>query len=156
MKKAELKEFLYANHEWLRTIRLDRLQKVYDHMKSGVLGHKIFDYGSYNLDLVKTPYGDDLVAPKKGTCGTLGCAMGEFPIIFPNDFKFGPYKIISKNRVSSNKFLGIPYHVEHYLFVPNTEFDGLKPSPGWKATRKQVTRHIGNFLKVVRAAQEFV
>lgn len=53
----------------------ERLETLVEHLERGELGHKRFDFSQYN----------DAESP---TCGTSGCALGECPIIWPDDWRF--------------------------------------------------------------------
>jgi hypothetical protein len=57
--------------------RLDILEGLEKHLRSGNLGHKKWDFQSvcYQFD-----------------CGTCGCAIGELPYVFPHDFYFDKSK----------------------------------------------------------------
>lgn len=54
-----------------------RLEAVIKHLRAGQLAHAKFDFNCINYD-PQAPTG----------CGTAGCAYGEFPVIFPEDFDF--------------------------------------------------------------------
>lgn len=56
----------------------ERLLKLAEHLESGKLGHKEFDMSTWN-------------SANGPECGTSGCAVGECPIIWPEDWKFGPH-----------------------------------------------------------------
>jgi hypothetical protein len=56
----------------------ERLLKLADHLEFGVLGHSIFDFSYLNLGKVNP----------KNLCATNGCAIGECPIAFPEDWEF--------------------------------------------------------------------
>ena len=58
-------------------MRVDRLLKLADHLENGVLGHKEFSFRFIN----KGPFKDN-------GCGIMGCAIGECPIVFPDEWKF--------------------------------------------------------------------
>lgn len=54
-------------------IRTDRLRQLADHLLNGKLGHQIFNFAFYNDRFINK-------------CGTSGCAIGECPIVFPDDW----------------------------------------------------------------------
>lgn len=56
-------------------VRVSRLRKLARHLRSGKLGHKEFNFGVWN----------DASGPR---CGTAGCAIGECPILFREDWRF--------------------------------------------------------------------
>lgn len=49
----------------------ERLLKLAQHLETGKLGHDRFDFNYYNA---------------KFNCGTAGCAIGECPTVFPDDW----------------------------------------------------------------------
>ena len=62
-------------------MRKDRLLQLAEHLETGKLGHEYFDFSAYNYN--HNPY--EVVT---GECGTAGCALGECPIIWPEDWVF--------------------------------------------------------------------
>lgn len=58
---------------------VNRLRELAEHLQNGELGHKHFDFSSYNIG----PVNDN-------GCGTSGCAIGECPIIWPEYWTFKP------------------------------------------------------------------
>jgi len=137
----------------MKKIHINRLKKLADHLRNGKLGHQEFYFGAYN----KTTYDYD----KKG-CGTMGCAIGECPIIF-RDWKFKLsskslglgkfipiYKNYRKPHTSGEKFFGINTNEYRHLFIPSGQktywFGGkfLEKT----ATKKQVAANIEAFIKL--------
>ncbi|PRY40847.1 hypothetical protein CLV58_10630 [Spirosoma oryzae] len=116
-------------------------------------------------------------------CGTLGCALGEYPVIFPDHFEVkkhnGSLHIVAKGSDTSiwsvnRKFLGIPDSAEDLLFCPNpdrqAEYDGedmdedisdfvylfnegVKGLPGY-ATKEQVAANIRRYVMAFLPEQE--
>lgn len=61
-------------------IGLARLEQLVKHLEAGCTGgHKEFDFSLINEWADFEPV---------NTCGTSGCAMGEFPIVWPDEFRF--------------------------------------------------------------------
>lgn len=65
------------------------------HLSSGKLGHKFFNFRVYNAVVehgkICKPGSynfTDETCEIDGTCGTVGCAIGEAPIVFPNHWEF--------------------------------------------------------------------
>lgn len=129
----------------MNKIQARRLEKLATHLESGKLGHKKFDFSTYN---------------NSGTnkCGTAGCAIGELPILAPRDWKFDsmgfPKLRDSVSFIITNDvmdYFGLDEQEAHRLFYPIEEVNKelspegsvLPPS----ATRKQVARGIRKFLK---------
>lgn len=131
----------------MKKIHANRLRKLADHLKKGKLGHKNFDFGSYNADV-----------PDGAKCGTAGCALGECPFVFPRDWEFcGPFfgdlKLKSKPRdLAFNcavEFFGVEFGEVFHLFYPNNQlpekFGGIRLKHD--ATSKEVAANIYAFLK---------
>lgn len=58
-------------------MRSDLLLQLAEHLEKGQLGHQTFDFTTLN----DGPFHTD-------GCGTTGCALGELPILFHDDWKF--------------------------------------------------------------------
>lgn len=124
-----------------------RLLKLADHLMRGKLGHKKFDFSTYNSFSPNNPSG----------CGTNGCAIGECPIVFPRQWKFakGSGAPILRcedthyEQDSGQIFFDVGMREYEHLFIPEMQnpsrFGGVHP--GFKATRKQVARNILPFVK---------
>lgn len=106
-----------------------RLIKLATHLEKGKLGHKKFDFTTYNS-------GEIYDKENKG-CGTSGCAIGECPIVFPNEWsfnkRFGFNPVLNGTRIkggfagdyqkqgssdSGMKFFGLSYEEYKLLFIP--------------------------------------
>lgn len=126
-----------------------RLLKLARHLESGNLGHKKFDFDNYNR--AKTggyvPY----------KCGYAGCAIGEMPILFPDEWRFDNdgFPVLKGKDVfempidSGVEFFEISDGEYSHLFVPNNQLpfryggDFLSDN----ATPKQVASNIRAFVK---------
>ena len=67
-------------------MRADRLQQLAAHLRAGRHGgHQRFD-----LMIVRQPftYVEKQQPMARQHCGTAGCAMGELPVVFPQDWEF--------------------------------------------------------------------
>ena len=114
--------------------RYDRLQQIVNHLRNGKLAHKNFDF-----TIVDNGVGND--------CGTNGCAVGEFPKIWPEQF-FWLYSTVGEREngqthnpaLLASKWLNIADSDARYLFYPDSS--GL----GNNATKEQVANHIENFI----------
>lgn len=120
-----------------------RLTKLANHLLSGKLGHKVFDFCGYNWSFNEA--GEDVIP---AGCGTHGCAIGECPIAFPKQWRYyRGYPVLRGDllarhtKESGMEFFGLTFDEFCYLFTPMRR--GL---PG-TATRKQVARHILKFVK---------
>ena len=125
----------------------NRLKKLADHLMTGKLGHRVFDFSKYNIG----KYDGNTTSG----CGYAGCAIGECPIIF-KQWKFGKdggeplikwgYTGVGSARI----FFSLEHPEENHLFLPETQDIkkyGGKTLPH-KATRKQVARNIYAFIKI--------
>ncbi len=120
----------------------ERLLKLANHLLNGKLGHKTFNFAIYNSN------GDGSIPINK--CGTVGCAIGECPIVFPRSWTFDRHglpvlKIYEDNFVmapyeSGCKFFGIEYEDYIKLFTPNL-------STNRHATKEQVANNIIKFVE---------
>lgn len=130
----------------------ERLIKLADHLESGKLGHAEFDFGIINSG----PDGTDAIDPT--VCGTLGCAMGELPILFPDVFmfisKYGASVVCRRNNSSGRwhqdvcEFFDIDGNEQNHLFYPHGQdclyYGGIPLNGG--ATAEQVASNIRAFV----------
>lgn len=144
-------------------MRKDYLEKIADHLESGQLGHKVFDFNRFNCSFNEAGF---IEKPQGNVCGTNGCAIGEFPILWPDLWEFnaagGLLRVGLKDRsvVKENPFyeishaaafLGVSNSEAFALFSPQDEFD-VDPHP-WNnslifgsATKEEVAAHIRRFI----------
>lgn len=129
-------------------MNIERLEKIATHLETGKLGHATFDFMVINSAL--------------DTCGTNGCAIGEFPIIFKNDwrFKHGVVELISAPRRMSEcpkqstntvaMYLDLTRLDVRFLFFPRVaqlyfvERNDMLLS--WDSTRYRVATRIRRFI----------
>lgn len=128
-------------------IGLKRLEKLAKHLESGKLGHEKFDFTLFN-------YGHK-EGQKPNTCGTMGCALGECPILFPKQWKFtnhGSVTLIKTDRMDFNaatEFFQINLQEAPVLFSCNCQklIRILKLKKLFcNATPKQVAANIRKFI----------
>jgi hypothetical protein len=135
-------------------MNLSRFNALLDHLEHGVLGHERFDFNFLNhFDDPKNAIGT--------ACGSAGCALGELPIIDPDNWKFcytgllyqhgsaHPYKGAAEYfgiSVLETEDLFDPAHVENTRWYnPHT-----KSSADPKAwTRYDVALHMRDYLAFV-------
>lgn len=129
-----------------------RLLKLAEHLETGKLGHKKFNFGVFNADKhswsVEKPY----------SCGYAGCALGECPVLFPRKWQFaadGSPVLSTTDRDNENtlptdeaaEFFGITRKECALLFVP---YEGIaqwnRHVLGEHATKKQVAASIRRFV----------
>ena len=122
----------------------ERLLKLADHLEHGKLGHKVFDFGVYNLR-------KDEGAPAKGRCGYMGCAIGECPIVWPEHWQFGPAPVLWGYRwtlESGIAWFDITADEFSHLFLPHGQYpeDYGGTELGIDATKEQVAANIRAFV----------
>lgn len=119
----------------------ERLLKLAEHLETGKLGHEVFDFSQYN---------------NSGTniCGTAGCAIGECPIIWPNEWVFNWLGTpILKDENNSLKSAIIFFQIKEaermHLFEPNKQIISLYDGEHLfsNATKEQVAANIREFVK---------
>lgn len=115
----------------------ERLLKLATHLESGNLGHDIFDFGVYHQETKD--------------CGTLGCAIGECPYAFPDEWEMQngcPIYAMSSDSLEDEKESGMVFFdingVDYvHLFVPESA-----PRGGLSVTasRHEVADNIRKFV----------
>ena len=126
---------------------MKNLEKLAEHLERGQLGHKVFDFSTYNSNGESSIY-----APE---CGTNGCAIGECPILFPEDWKFDGYGMPILLNGSIRDFFGIDPEQYRHLFIPyeqQPEKFGGKILDG-SATRYEVAANIRAFIERLANAE---
>lgn len=105
----------------------ERLLKLADHLEFGVLGHQIFNLTRLN---------DGEIINSVTLCKSSGCAIGECPIVFPEDWEFRRFDIgyeivpvlksygifnpgISASFTSAQDFFDITDKESEILFLPS-------------------------------------
>lgn len=149
-------------------IRFDRLKKLADHLRNGELGHVKFNFRYVHIN------GDTITKAQKkaGKCGSVGCAIGEMPRVFPSwKYKMihGKYSekpvstVCFKNRIVGDDgfedmepiedFFGLTTVEVEHLFSPGMQMTSwLHPNRAGRelrvrATRKTVATNIDWFIK---------
>jgi len=129
----------------------ERLLQLAEHLEHGDLGHVVFDFGHYNVDHTA------FMRPAN-KCGYAGCAIGECPILWPDNWHFncaGRPLLIAKGaglcdeRNSSERWFDISVGESEHLFIPyeqNTDDYGGTPLRG-NATRQEVAANIRTFVE---------
>lgn len=129
----------------------DRLLKLATHLKEGKLGHKKFDFTWLNHDPKKSEQGLTY------ECGTLGCALGECPIVFPRQWKFDdtegcePNPILRKDTNSGDSF----WDAEHFFGLNDNE-SGHLFAPGCQTVSKYGGKHLGNKATKIQVANNIL
>lgn len=129
----------------MKAIYKQRLLKLAKHLEKGKLGHKRFDFTSWNVG----------EASKNG-CGTAGCAVGECPIAFKKQWRFDVDEMPTLKIKTTNdpfndakKFFGLNAEQTFHLFIPNSQrcenYGGRVL--GGRASPKQVASNIMEFIK---------
>lgn len=117
----------------------ERLEKLAAHLETGQLGHAVFDFSVFND------------APSR--CGTNGCAIGELPIVFPDDWVFSKSGVpaLSDGSASACSACRIWENVEGYFEISGGQSDllflsGSPPLLPRTATRNHVAARIRELL----------
>lgn len=125
-----------------------RLLKLIVHLEHGKLGHRVFDFGTWNS------------GEKVNHCRTNGCAIGECPVIFPKHWSFRSFgtsdwtrdrPVLRGKRFASLMendyslesaaiFFGVDYDTAGRMFTPELS----RLSHG--AKRKTVAKHLRKFI----------
>lgn len=150
-----------------------RLLALAEHLESGELGHKHF-----TLDVWNSLYGNRQICLDH-SCGTYGCAVGELPILFPEDWKFSYNGVpelvnLDKSNAYGNKrnpyddarvFFALqrnsytepnpdenaePFNPVHYLFDPDW-YRKYKDAP---LSKERVAKRIRKFVEERRKNHE--
>lgn len=130
----------------MRTIRFDRLEALAEHVTGPNRGHKKFDFSQYN-------------SVSKPQCGTAGCALGEAPVLWPDDWEFdagGSPRLKEKPRGEiiscAMRWFGLTHQQASHLFLPHY---GYKARKGLKhsCTAEQWAEHCRGFIRSLRDRQ---
>ncbi len=132
----------------MKQIHIDRLLKLADHLEHGQLGHTVFDFDNYNVDKV----GAINKAHQEPSCGYAGCAIGECPIVFPDDWCFNqqgwPVTLKHTTRYAIQIFFDISECESGHLFMPKSQYPmnygGQRLTE--KATKEEVAANIRAFV----------
>jgi hypothetical protein len=132
----------------MRKHHVKRLERLAAHLESGQLGHEKFFFGSFN-------HGGHPEKPVVPGCETMGCAIGECPVIFRKDWEFrntGMPRLRGSRRYVDGdirKYFGISQFEIDALFYPSwiVKMPGIKPLGQW-ARPKSVAKNIRKFLKL--------
>lgn len=123
----------------------ERLEKLADHLERGKLFHEVFDFRVINATDGKS----DL----SGSCGTAGCALGECPGLWPDDWEWDEWGSVGLKDCGSlfapeQVFFGLNAYEAGHLFYPmlqEPDFYGGKELSG-DATRHEVAANIRAFI----------
>lgn len=123
-----------------------RLIQLAEHLESGKLAHGSFDFAQYNY------FTSDYAEPNM--CGTAGCALGECPAIWPEEWEWwynnvGLAKSQAKGIWAAIEWFGISAGAAQHLFYPEcqipSEYGGVWLSTN--ATAEEVASNIREFVK---------
>ena len=131
---------------------LRRLLQLAEHLEHGQLGHDEFSFNSYH---------------KTTECGTIGCALGECPTIWPECWMLVPdssgyYRNMlwphlrtlgnaaAKTDQSASIFFNLTIEELSHLFYPNRQITHLYGGEdlGDDATKQQVAANIRAFVAI--------
>lgn len=128
----------------------DRLIKLARHLEKGMLGHEKFNFATFHRGKATTDF-----------CGTEGCAIGECPVVFPEEWEFHPsvydFDAILPGLIGleephvidhAMKFFGLNKGEAYHLFLPRfqdtAKFGGKRLDESVSA--RKVARNIRIFL----------
>lgn len=136
----------------------ERLLKLAEHLEIGILGHKNFNFNVLNSQ-----------STEEHMCETSGCAIGELPIIFPEEWKWKKYparintyspRLIKDDRGGTwkevdqffdltsdeSRVLFIPYYYygKESIIIREIELSQLDEN----ATKEEVAAHIREFIRL--------
>lgn len=144
----------------MEQIYIERLKQLADHLECGKLGHEIFDITAYN-------------SGKKPEVGRRGDAVGELPVLFPEEWRFtqeglpilsgvpdGVCDIVFKIRDLVDEclesFFGIDRWAIEHLFDNDSQhietFGGRELTRD--ATPQEVAFNIREYLKLMTKEQD--
>lgn len=98
-------------------MNIERLERIATHLEAGrPNGHPVFDFSTFN-----TPAGP--------ACGSHGCAIGECPIVWPDEWMFSPHlgpvlrdKYGRKTIMESTMaWFALTEHEAYHLFFPDQQ-----------------------------------
>lgn len=110
----------------------DYLLQLATHLETGKLGHEIF-----NFDVINTNGGEKFFPIKSNACGAQGCAMGELPILFPDQWEFDGSSVLQKDK---NKMRKIAERLRSFAEQNDIHL-------GW-AFRDSVTLNVSEFFQM--------
>lgn len=132
-------------------MRADRLLKLAEHLETGKLFHETFDFSILSSRCL------GMQEPQQ--CGSVGCAMGEMPYVFPDLCKYDNYGLtpVDIERPPGHTYLcvqeifDISKDAVRWLFEPiylistETRYGIRRLLP--HATKNQVAENIRLFIK---------
>lgn len=130
-----------------------RLLQLAQHGRTGQWGHEKFDFYWTNAIECKDAFNKPSYFPQPNKCGTIGCYMGELPILFPDTFIFDERgdPVTTKSSLESIKeFFSINLSELMHLFYPYNQYPekyGGKSLDG-HATKEEVADNIEAFVKI--------
>ena len=129
-------------------VQIARLRELANHLIAGQLHHNKFNFG--------------ILSMKYETCGSVGCAMGELPQIFPDDFEYdfeckATDTIVSKvmhkkseiTDVGVAKFFQISDKAFYHLFYPKSQKKQWGKTLDYDATKEEVAENILKYCNKV-------
>ena len=128
----------------------ERLLKLAEHLEKGQLGHEIFSFTTFNSDDWQ-----DRADINRGItgCGTSGCAIGECPFVWPEEWSFDLLEGMPVLRKCSGpmdsacKWFGLTDNEACHLFLPGCYRMQYGGNPlGGRATKDQVAANIRAFV----------
>jgi hypothetical protein len=138
----------------VRRVRTDRLRILADHLINGKLGQDKFDFG---------------VIHEKNGCGSIGCAMGELPYVFSDDWilimDYGNYyypilRIPQESNWDYSSFEDVKTYFQisekigYHLFYPGHQIPKLSKSLSSDTSPVDVGKNILRYCKTLENKRE--
>ena len=133
-------------------VNVERLEKLANHLLSGKLGHETFNFGVYNVG----------GRANLNECGTQGCAIGECPVIWPNDWAYvdslptlrilgsDPHEGSITTSIAGRAFFHLTAGEYEYLFIPGNETNNRRNALSQYASKEDVANRILRFCEIVK------
>ncbi|KKN32114.1 hypothetical protein LCGC14_0817250 [marine sediment metagenome] len=121
-----------------------RLLQLAEHLETGELGHEKFFFGSFTAGERN---------PDRYNCGTVGCAIGECPAVWPGEWEFKNLMPVLRDAGEledslncAERFFDINGPEMLALFCPGEGLSCIPPI-GSDATRHEVAARIRAFVR---------
>ncbi len=129
-------------------MQTQKLLDLAEHLEFGKLGHDDFAFHTWSCKVKEKVKG-------KNVCKTLGCAIGECPTLFPEDWRFsGDLRPLYRDNIgtinSTMDFFKINRDEAEHLFIPMYQMTWLYGGDKLfgDSSKKQVADNIRTFVNL--------
>jgi len=141
----------------MNEVHIERLKVIAKHLRDGELGHAVFDLNFWNDSFDSE--GTKVEIPEE--CGTVGCPIGECPIVWPENWVFNEKgKPVLKRKpkclsgvhdviADTAYWFGLTMDEAEYLFMP--DFYPREQHKSKKPVAVRIEKFIGKKLNWKRA-----